>query len=408
MQLCNLSLIFIFMLNYYFFIFTSVVNNMLSIFRLGLPYLFEDYVLGAKPYAINRARIKESSSLCSAAYGSDTINGHRLVTLSVTPNCRASDIKGVTLFFQGASVCVQKSSCFQNIVDMALRTKTVVIAYNQRHVSGSSGYHYHARSLRIDLESISQSVLLKLKSLRKAELIDANSKMFIYGLCQGGVLALMSAQGVAKDPDFSKIFVTRTPISFWEMAAYVPKSDYSPFMPKALKSFTYSWPGLKGIFFGSKLKGSFLKMLIQSHIIQMLSKVPLRVRAWVFFGLFQVSGWHVDCRCIIRRLLGMKKLFVISVQDDEFLSVQSDMLSFVKTIDKDYSGTCLIHVRDDYQGPQASDLSMQWPFDTESSWRAHYDRHCSIFANHQAWSQHIVDGSNSDEYDVFNRVCGRS
>ena len=206
-----------------YFRYDVFANQLQSLLRLGFPWIIEDLILRAPELGSNQSVMKKWAPYCDIYYHRANLNAVYLTQCSITPkNCRGQ-MSGLILFFQGAGVSLEKRSCLQNMVDMSLRCKMPVVGFNQRHVGSSKGYHYSSSSLRKDLEAQAKLAISELLDLRLSGMLTTDAKLYVYGLCQGGVLALCSVSSIMDDPNFGKVFVTRTPLSFSEMAAYVPK-----------------------------------------------------------------------------------------------------------------------------------------------------------------------------------------
>jgi len=394
-----------------FWLISRIGDVLQMILRFGFPWLAEDVVLRAASRPLNRGVIEKWEAFCSIDYSPIEIDGEELTRLIVTPkNVDCHPLDGVILFFQGAGICLEKTSCLVNMIDMALRCKKIVVGFNQRHVGSSRGYHYSANSLRMDLDKQSQWVLDYLSLLRCQGRVTHCAKMFVYGLCQGGVLAISSVRKIIDHPNFSKIIVTRAPVSFSDMIAFVPEGDYRTLMPKAYRQ-AY---GLQKTFSISHLASpETIKAVITGQILRFLSLISPKRRSFLFGLLFRFSRWHMDCRPIIHKLVHHGKLFAISVDGDEFVSPEADIVYYVRQCYPALMNTCVMQA---FSTVSISDAEMQCrssesfaPFDTVSGLQEHLKRHVSEYYRHQSWSQHMrlpvdSDGGFWDEYEVIQQV----
>ena len=385
------------------------LNRLQMLFRLGLPWIVEEMLLSAPKRAPNQSLIASWSAYCDIDYQSVELAGVSLTICQIVPNeSRECSFSGMLLFYQGAGISVEKSSCLQNMIDMALRCKMPVVAFNQRHVGSSSGYHYSSATLRSDLVEQGRYALHLLGRWRRAGRLSSNAKLHVYGLCQGGVLALCSVSQMMDHPDFARVIVTRTPLSFSDMVAYVPNGDYRVLMPTSYRSsaqrVTLSTVRLPDV--GHQFKRGFVH-----GMARFLGFFPAHIRALFFRSLFQFSRWHIDCRRIVNSLAERDKIYAISVDHDEFVSQKSDVADFLHErqparvyrmrADMDFSLT-----KDDREQRQQSSCA---PFNCTVGFDAHQDRRLSPHPYHQAWSQHMLtlcpEGRYQwDEYQVVNGI----
>jgi len=384
-------------------------NQLQSLLRLGFPWIVEDLILRAPELSSNQSVMKKWAPYCDINYHRANMNAVHLTQCSIVPKACQGQMTGLTLFFQGAGVSLEKRSCLQNMVDMSLRCKMPVIAFNQRDVGSSKGYHYSSNSLRKDLEAQAELALSQLSDLRVSGVLTADAKLYVYGLCQGGVLALCSVNSIMDNPNFGKIIVTRTPLSFSEMAAHVPKGDYHVLMPNAYKKLKRS-SDFRSVSGMCAYLATLAKKSIVSGLALLLSSMPSRVRGVLFQMIFRFSRWHVDCRDIIQQLISRDKLYAISVSHDEFIDECVDVAHYIKERYPGHGSYCVMDA--DLNVATANNLTTRLqmscaPFDSDGGFVDHMERPRSQYPHHQAWSQHLVLDHGDDcldEYQVISQV----
>ena len=388
------------------------LNRLQMLIRFGLPWIAEEMVLAAPRRAPKQSLIDTWSPYCRIAYETVDLTKAELTLCTVTPSLSSGHRSdGIMLFYQGAGISVEKSSCLQNLIDMSLRCQMPVLAFNQRHVGSSNGYHYSSASLRADLADQSQYALSQLDRLRRTRRLSKQAKLYVYGLCQGGVLALCSVGAIIDHPDFAQIIVTRTPLSFSDMAAHVPKGDYRVLMPAyKVRRQTGSTISAWLPFIGHSVRRGAVHLMAN-----LLSLLPADARGVFFRSIFRLSRWHIDCRRLVERLAHCDKIFAIAVHDDEFISDRSDVAYFLKS--RQPTRVCFMEANvdtplseDDIKQRQRSSYA---PFNTHDGFNAHQDRRLSPHPRHQAWSQHMVmkcsEGRHQlDEYQVVNGIIAAS
>ena len=121
----------------------------------------------------------------------------------------------------------------------------------------------------------------------------------------------------------------------------------------------------------------------------------------------------MDCRPVIHKLVHHGKLFAISVDGDEFVSPEADIVYYVRQCYPALMNTCVMQA---FSTVSISDAEMQCrssesfaPFDTVMGLQEHLKRHVSEYYRHQSWSQHMrlpvdSDGRFWDEYEVIQQV----
>lgn len=389
------------------------LNRVQMLIRFGFPWIAEEMVLAAPKRAPKQSLIDAWSPYCAITYESVKLTSATLTQCTVLPSLPDGDsYDGLMLFYQGAGISVEKSSCLQNLIDMSLRCQMPVLAFNQRHVGSSDGYHYSSTSLQVDLAEQSQYMLNMLGQWRDAGRLSKQAKLYVYGLCQGGVLALCSVDSIVDHPDFAKIIVTRTPLSFSDMAAHVPNGDYRVLMPPAHRARIK--PSLS---LSAKLLhvGHYVRIGTVHLMARLLGLLPIGVRRVFFRGIFRFSRWHIDCRQIVERLAYCDKIHAIAVHDDEFISGQSDVAYFLQS--RQPARVCVMEADvnmllsdDDVTQRRRSSCA---PFNTLNGFNEHQNRPLSPHPRHQAWSQHMVmscpEGRHKlDEYQVVNGIMAAS
>lgn len=294
-------------------------------------------LLGSKRYSEPPTGYLQGFKLFEATtveYGMTPVGAQKIEYVEITP----SNPQRLLWAFHGQGTNVRNKNTALGMLIQAELTQSKLVAFSLPGQSQSSGTLARtATEMRSQINRLAKIVVSRAKEDQQNSKLPKAAKIVTYGLCFGGMQAVIAADKLLSNPSFTDVFshavISRSSSSFWRLWSLC--QDYTQLLPQwadnkndcrsesqgknqqvaKLKQKNKISAWLRGLM-------RSLKKCCQKGIVALLQSTRYlanEIRICLWTPVLWVMGWCLDVSAEIRRLEHRNKCWLLGVKDDEFI-----------------------------------------------------------------------------------------